>query len=458
MSVAADRTRARLPGAYWRLWVASAISNTGDGILTAALPILATRVTDDRLSIGLISTFFSIPWLLFALPVGAIIDRVDRRKVLVVADLCRGALIAGLAAIAYFSDVQMWMLWVLAFGLGVGEVFFDSTSQTILPDIVSDDQLARANGLRYSVELTGNTFIGAPLGTILFAAAVWLPFGVDAASFVVAALLAASLRGTFKPARVAPSLGWRRDVRTGVRWLWRSVLLRNLAIALGLTNLAFAMCESTFVLFATEQLGVSDRMFGALIAIVGAGSVVAGIAGGWVVDKVGRRFAILVAAFVPVLTMVSIGAVAVTWWVVAMITLQAMMVTVWSIIAVTLRQQIVPGHLFGRVNSVFRWFSWGAMPVGALLGGIVAEVGGLRAPYFVGAAVMLVAYIIIVTHVREPAIRREVNRNRPPKPDDGAGDPTPPQLDRHPLDDVLGPLLHGHGPMSGPGGKPGSIV
>lgn len=434
--------RQRLPGAYWRLWTASAISNTGDGILSAALPILATRITDNSLSIGLISTFFAIPWLLFALPAGTIIDRVDRRRVLIAADVFRGVLVGGLALVAAFSDVQMWMLWVLAFGLGVGEVFFDSTSQTILPSIVSSEQLGRANGLRYSVEITGNTFLGAPLGSLLFAVAVWLPFGVDAASFAVAAILAATLRGRFKPDRPKGiNLGWRFEMRQGVRWMWRRSLLRNLAIALALTNLSFAMAESTFVLFATEELGVRDSWYGALIAIVGAGSVLAGIAGGWLVDKMGRRFAILVAAFVPVVTMLAIGSVPVTWWVVLMLTIQAMMTTVWSIIAVTLRQQIVPDHLFGRVNSVYRWFSWGAMPVGAFLGGFVAHHWNLRAPYFVGAGVMLVAYVLVVTHLREPAIRAAIAANRPPSPPDRSKDDTPPHLDRHPLDDALGPLL-----------------
>jgi MFS family permease len=431
----------RLPGAYWRLWTASAISNVGDGVLTAALPILATRVTDHRLSIGLISTFFAIPWLLFALPAGAVIDRMDRRHVLIAADLFRGVLVGGLALAAAFADVQIWMLWVLAFGLGVGEVFFDSTSQTILPAIVQGDQLGRANGLRYSAEITGNTFLGAPLGSIMFAAAVWLPFGFDAATFVVAAILVATLRGRFRPTSVAPSRGWRADVGQGFRWLWRSVLLRNLAIALGLTNLAFAMCESTFVLFATEELGVSDTMFGVLIAAVGAGSVAAGVAGGWLVERVGRRFAILVAAFVPVLTMLAVGLVAVTWWVVLMLTVQAVMITVWSIIAVTLRQQMVPDHLFGRVNSVYRWFSWGAMPIGALIGGLVAQRWGLRAPYYVGAATMLVAYVIIVVHLRESAIKAGIRANtRPTRPDTSADD-TPPGIGRDPLDDLLDPLL-----------------
>ena len=251
---------------------------------------------------------------------------------------------------------------------------------------------------------------------MLFAIAVWLPFGIDAASFVVAALLAATLRGRFKPEAVGPDIGWRRQIRTGVRWLWHHRLLRNLAIALGLTNFAFAACESTFVLFATEELGFSDRGFGLLIAIVGAGSIIAGIAGGWLVDKVGRRFAILVASFSPVVTMTAIGTLPVAWWVVLMTTVQAAMITVWSIIAVTLRQQMVPDHLFGRVNSVFRWVSWGAMPVGAFVGGLVAQAYGLRAPYFAGAAIMLVADVIIVTHLHERDIAAAIAADTPAVP------------------------------------------
>jgi MFS family permease len=431
----------RLSAAYWRLWSAAAISNVGDGVLIAALPLLAMRVTNSRVSIGLISTFFAIPWLLFALPVGAVIDRVDRRKVLIAADAGRAALIGGIAAIAAFSSIHIWMLWLLAFGLGVGEVFFDSTSQTILPAIVPSTQLERANGLRYAAELTGNTFVGAPIGSVLFAIAVWLPFGVDAASFVVAAILAASLRGSFRPIAVddgsIAEASWRDDIATGFRWMWQRPLLRNLAIAIALNNLAFAATESTLVLFATEELGVSQRMFGLLIAIIGAGSIAAGILGSWLVHKVGRRFAILVAAFTPVVTMLAIGTVAITWWVVLMTTVQAVMITIWSIIAVSLRQQIVPDHLFGRVNSVYRWFSWGAMPIGAFLGGLIAQRWGLRAPYFFGAGVVFIAYLLVITRVTEHAINVALPPKSPPVMARPGDDDTPTHLERDPLDDLL---------------------
>ncbi|MEI8238617.1 MAG: MFS transporter [Actinomycetota bacterium] len=436
---------ARLSAAYWRLWTASAISNVGDGVLIAALPLLAVRTTHSRLSVGLISTFFAIPWLLFALPVGAVIDRVDRRKVLVVADSARAALIGIVALIAAVSSIHIWMLWVLAFGLGLGEVFFDSTSQTILPSIVPPAQLERANGLRYAAELTGNTFVGAPIGSVLFAIAVWLPFGVDAASFVVAAMLAASLRGSFRATGAAPHDStsvmvptWRDDIKMGFRWMWRRPLLRNLAIAIALNNLAFAATESTLVLFATEELGVSQKAFGLLIAIIGAGSIAAGVLGSWLVKKVGRRFAILVAASTPVLTMLSIGIVPITWWVVAMTTVQAVMITIWSIVAVSLRQQIVPDHLFGRVNAVYRWFSWGAMPIGALLGGLIAQRWGLRAPYFFGAGVVFLAYLLVIARVTERAITDALPATVSSTANAvSADDHTPTHLERDPLDDLL---------------------
>ena len=162
-----DGDTTRLPGAFWRLWTAGTISNLGDGVFAVALPLLAARVTDDRLSVGLISTFFTIPWLLFAIPVGVLIDRSDRRKVMVMADMFRGALVGAVALVAALSDVQMWMLWVLAFGLGVGEVFFDNTAQTILPAIVPADSLERANGLFTVSEVSTNMFSGNRPSSVL---------------------------------------------------------------------------------------------------------------------------------------------------------------------------------------------------------------------------------------------------------------------------------------------------
>lgn len=422
-----------LPGAYWRLWTASAISNLGDGVFVIALPLLATRLTHDPISVSLIAAFFTIPWLLFALPVGVILDRVDRRTVLVVADLCRCALVGGLALIAAFSDVHMWMLWVLAFGLGAGEVFFDNGSQTILPSIVPDDQLERANGYFYATEVATNTFVGMPLGSALFAFAVWLPFGIDAASFAVAAVLAASLRGSFRPSATRSTDSLTTDLRGGLRWLLDHRVLRNLALVVTLMNLAFAATQATFVLFAKNVLHVSDRSFGPLVAVIGAGSLLAGLIGGKLVGAFGRRTTMLVAGASPAVTSVVIGLFPHTWLVIAMTTVQAFMTTTWSILAVSLRQQLVPGHLFGRVNGVYRWISTGAMPIGALIGGGLASLFGLRAPYFAAAALLLAATAVVAARFTAAALAGPAHV-RPPESEP---DNTPVALNRDPLDDLL---------------------
>lgn len=438
-------SRRPLPGTFWRLWTASAVSNLGDGMFVIALPLLATRLTDDPISIGLIAAFFTIPWLLFALPVGALIDRSDRRRVMVTADLCRGALVGGLALVAAFSDVQVWMLWVLAFGLGLGEVFFDSGSQTILPALVPGEQLERANGYLYATEVAANTYLGMPLGSVLFAAVVWLPFGVDAVSFVVAALLAASVRGSYRPATADPRpRSLAGEVRSGLDWLLHHPLLRALALAVTLMNLAFAATQATFVLFATRQLHISDRSFGPLLAIIGTGSLLAGITGGRIIQAAGRRSTMLAAALAPALTSASIALWPTTWLVIAMTTVQAFATTLWSILAVSLRQQVVPDELFGRVNSIYRWLSTGAMPLGALLGGVLASAYGLRAPYVAAAGLLALASVAIAVTLTTDALSSSTRAagiaamitNDTTNGTLGTDD-TPVSLERDPLDELL---------------------
>jgi MFS family permease len=396
----------RLGANYWRLWAASAVSNVGDGVLLTALPILAARVTDSRVSIGLITTFLSLPWLLLALPAGALLDRFDRRMLMVAADVFRAVLVAVLAVVAAFADVQMWMLWVLAFGLGAGEVFFDSGSHAIIPTIVASEQLERANGMRAAVEVAGNTFIGPPLGAKLITVAAWIPFGIDAVSFVVAAMLITSLTARRSPvAESSEQRGqWRDDVREGMRWARHHSLIRVLIISGVLGNMSFIIYESTFVLFAKEELGVSEEGFGVLMAVIGGGALLAGVVADRVAARLGRRLAMLIGAGGPVLATLAIAAAPVAWWVALMLAVQMVLATIWNIIAMSLRQRLIPNHLFGRVNALFRFFAWGSLPIGAVLGGVLASVAGLRAPYVASAGLMLLAFVLVVTRMRPAAI------------------------------------------------------
>ncbi|MGD9997909.1 MAG: MFS transporter [Ilumatobacteraceae bacterium] len=412
--MAQQRVEQRLPPSYWRLWWASGISNLGDGVFIVALPLLAARLTRDSVSISLVAAATALPWLVLSLPIGALIDRSDRKHIMVAADTVRAVIVGGLTILVALDLAHIWMLWLVAVVLGTAEVFFDNASQAIVPAIVPQRLLEKANGRRYAVELAANTFVGTPLGSVLFATALFLPFGVEAATFAIAAALVLPIRGNFNP-NEAPrheSASMYAEVRTGLRWLWRHPLLRTVAISLGLSNLAFQMPQAVFVLFAQDELGVGEKGFGLLLAVMGVGAVVGGILGDRIVARLGQAASIYTALVTWVLTLVAVGAFPVAWFVAIAVSIESMAATVWNVVMVSLRQQIIPAHLFGRVNSVYRWFGWGTLPIGSVLGGQVAASFGLRATYFVGAAVMVLALLVAMRHVSTSAIVRALSGNR----------------------------------------------
>ena len=402
----------KLPADYWRLLAASGISNLGDGIFLAALPLLAARLTRDEVSISLIATAALLPWLLFSLPIGAIIDRSDRKTIMVITDTTRAAMMVLLAVMLSFDIVEIWMLWVLAFALGTAEVFFDNATQAILPAVVQPQLLEKANGRKYATELAANTFIGTPLGSLLFAVSVALPFGVDAVTFAVAVVLIMPIRGNFNPNTVPrhATASMYAEMRTGVRWLWRQPMLRSIALALALTNLAFQIPQAVFVLFAQDILGVSEVEYGFLLALMGIGAVAGGLLGDRIVALVGQTACIYGALVTWIVTLFATAIYPEVWFVALVVAIES--AAVWNVVTVSLRQQMIPANLFGRVNSVYRWFAWGTLPIGSIIGGLVARHYGLRASYVVAGVVMIGALLMILRHVNTTNIVRALAGNR----------------------------------------------
>jgi MFS family permease len=395
------------------LWTASTISNLGDGVFIVALPLLATRLTRSELSIAFIGVAAALPWLLLSLPIGAFVDRIDHRLLMVRADVFRAATIGALTVAVATDHARMWMLWVAAGCLGVAEVFFDNASQAILPSVVPIEVIEKANGRLFAAQTTANNFIGTLMGSLLFVTAVWLPFGVDAASFTIAAILVLTLRTTTPPRPRAPKTHLRMEIAEGMRWLWRHRVLRGLALAAGLSLLGMEATAAIFVLFAQDLLHLSDRWYGALIAIGAVGAV----AGGLMADRLTKRFGTLVVIYGTVivwtLCMFAEGFWPRLWVSAAATTTMAFGTTVWNTVTVSLRQRIVPASLFGRVNSVYRWLVWGSISIGAALGGIVAHRFGRRAPFFVGAAmggIALITLFFSITPTTLAAITQEIAR------------------------------------------------
>jgi MFS family permease len=413
-----------LGAGYWKLWSASVITNLGDGMSAVAYPWLASAVTRDPVHIALIGVATRLPWLLFSLPAGVITDRVDRRRLIAVMDWLRAALTLAVAVAVLLGQsvipdpvevavgtadppavagLYLALLYISALLLGAAEVLRDNSAQTLMPALVDAEDLEKANGRLWGAEMVSNSFVGTPLGGILAGIALSLPFFVDAASFAIAAGLVFAIGGSFRAGGAETRAGMRVELMEGLRWLWRHLLLRNLAIFLGLANALSTMAFATYVLFAQESLGLDAGGFGVVLT----GAAVGGIAGSLAASRLSRLLGPGASLFLTLggsalgYVLVAVTDQAwVVWLIMAVTTFLAM---VWNVITVSLRQEIIPDRLLGRVNSVYRFFGWGMMPLGGAAGGAVvwlAEVLGwgrdaaLRAPFWVAAAGYAILFVV----------------------------------------------------------------
>lgn len=370
-------------GDYWRLWAASTGSNLGDGIVLAALPLLAAELTRDPVGVAGVTVAAQLPWLVFGLLAGVVVDRVDRRTVMWTVDVGRAALLAGLAVAVWLDVVSLPVVYVVVFALGIGETLFDTAAQSVLPRLVRPDQLEDANGRLFGAQLTANGFVGPPLGGLLFAVAVSLPFGVDAITFVVSAGLILRIRTQLRPAPTQRT-SVAADVREGLRWLVQEPIVRAFAVGAGVINLGYAAASAVLVLYAQDHLGLDDVGFGFLLAAAAVGGVAGTLLSGWVVRRVGRRAAVLAAVWLMAATLVGMGAIPNAFVVGVLFSAHAVGVEVWNVVAVSYRQAVVPDELLGRVMSGYRVIAFGAFPLGAAAGGVIARATSVRVPLVVG--------------------------------------------------------------------------
>lgn len=380
-----------MPGPFWRLLSASSISNLADGVLAIALPLVAIGITRSPIAIAGLSTAVALPWLLFSLLAGALVDRLDRRRILVVANLGRGALAVLLTAAMVLDVASMPLLYVVAFTLGTIETLADTTSQTILPGIVGTGQLTRANSRLFAVELGANQFVGPPLGGLLITLGAGVALGSPALLWVAAGLLLMRLPAVERPARAAGST-LRSEIAEGLRFLGGHRVLRRFAVMVGGFNFAASATSAVLVLQAVGEgsaLGLSEPAFGLLLTASAAGS----LAGTAVATRLEQRLgpARLLALTVPgsSLLVAAPGLTEDVRLVAAAFLVGGMAIVVWNVVTVSMRQRITPDRLLGRLNSAYRLLAWGTRPLGALADGLLAEVAGLRSVFLVMGALTL---------------------------------------------------------------------
>lgn len=401
----------RLPRTFWWLWTSSAASNLADGVLKTALPLVALRYTTSPAGVAGLSLALSLPWLVAALPAGALVDRWDRRVTLLVADVARAG-VAALLAGAVLADVaSLTWLYVAAVLIGVAEVFRDTTAQSVLPQVVDRSALPAANGRLQAAEVTTNAFAGPPLGGLLVGVAgvgAALALGAPAGLWALAALTLLGVRGSFRVPRAAdaPRTTLRHDVGEGLRFLWTRPVLRTLAVMVGASNLAMTAVSSVFVLWAVgpdSAMGLTEAQYGLLLTSLAVGAVVGAVVAAPVTARVGRTATLALSVVASAVCLAMPALTTHPWAVGAANVVAGFGIALWNVVTVSLRQHLTPDRLLGRVNSAYRLLAWGTMPLGAALGGVVGETLGLRWVFVLGAA-LAIALVGLLPRVGEQAL------------------------------------------------------
>ncbi len=392
---------------YRLLFASGALTNLGDGLVMLAIPWLATLLTRDPVAIAAVAAAGRLPWLFFALPAGVIADQVDRRKLIARADLLRAALVGAILWLALSSPGTgaIWLLAALTFLLGAAEVLRDNAAQTILPDLVTASDLEAANGQMWSVEQLTGQFIGPPLAGFLIASSVALPFGLDVAALVLAAGLVWMISLAPRPKVQKHFFG---ALKEGIAFMRSDRLLLRLAVVLGCANFIASATVTVQVLFAQDVLTLSATQYGFLLSIAALGAITGSLAAPKLVQWFGTQTCLYSSIAIWGLGYGTIGlSTSALPMALALFAVMAAAM-LWNVITVSWRQRRIPTELLGRVNSIYRFFGWGSMPLGAMAGGaLVARLEpslgrelALRAPFLTAAALCLCLLLYVIARLR----------------------------------------------------------
>ncbi|HEY6608868.1 MAG TPA: MFS transporter [Candidatus Limnocylindria bacterium] len=384
---------ARLGRGFRWLVASSWISNLGDGISLAAGPLLVASLTTDPILVSLAALLQWLPPLLFALYAGVISDRLDRRLIVVSVDVMRAVVLAILAATIVTGTVSIPVVLVVLFIVATAEVFADNASHTLLPMLVSRDDLVVGNSRIQAGFVTLNQLAGPPLGAALFAVGMAAPFIGQAVLIAAGALLVTRIVLPPHPRDPGRAMAIRSEIAEGFRWVRRHAAVRTLVLTIFIFNITFGAAWSVLVLYATQRLGLGDVGFGLLTTVSALGGLVGTLVYGWITRRVSLGNIMRIGLIIETLT--HLGLAITTQPAVAMVIFFVFGVHafVWGTTSVTVRQRAVPGELQGRVGSVNTVGVFGGLVIGSALGGLMAQAFGVTAPFwfaFAGSAIFLV--------------------------------------------------------------------
>jgi len=390
---------------FSQIWSASLITNLVDGVLRLAAPLLAVSLTEDPILIGALTALGLLPWLFFAIPIGAIVDRVDRRKALVLGNSLRAAIALFIAFAVSQGFINIWLLLISVFFFGICEVLVDTTSQAVLPQILDKSNYERGNSRLQISEVIVSQFAGAPLSGLLYAVSIALPFFFSTTGFILAGLLIllfpfereinARKEGDAGQAK----LGLKGDIKFALNYLYQDKQIFSIVVITTLLGFFYSLSNAIAPLFILKELKVSPALFGVVLAIQGVGALAGSIAAPMVSKYLGRGKALAINVFFASLLVIFIGLSPNAYFFVAVSVLIGFTISVWNILLMSLYQSLIPPELYGRIHGARRTIVWGLMPIGAIIGGVIAR-GGLRLPFLIGGAIATLIAFFSYKHIK----------------------------------------------------------
>nr|MBS1901754.1 MFS transporter [Actinomycetota bacterium] len=415
-------------GADFRWLLASSwTSNVGDGVALAAAPLLIASMTSSPILVAAGAILQFLPWLVFGLHAGAIADRFDRRRLVMVANGARALVLLALCAFLVTGTANIWIVLASAFLYGTAEVFVDTAGSTLLPMLLKPVDLGLGNARLQAGFLVANQFAGPPLGAFLFAAGHAWPFLLEAVCVSLAVVLISRIARTPVPPRDTGGSTTaaadprpakvHTDIAEGLRWLWRNPPVRMLVVIILLFNVTWAAPWGVLVLYATEHLRMGAIGYGMLTTASAAGGLLATMSFGWLERHVSFATMMRVCLSLEVVMHLAFALTTQGWIALIIMFVFGFYAFVWGTISTTVRQRLVPHELQGRVSSVNSVGVFGGMVIGQALGGVLAQAWGLTAPWwfaFAGAALtLLFVWRPISQIVSARPVLDEVQANEP---------------------------------------------
>ena len=374
--------------AFNRLWSASLVSNLSDGVLLAAAPLLAITLTDNTVLISLLGAMIMLPWLLFAIPIGTLVDRLDRRYILAGTNLLRSVVVGVLAFTIAADLVNIYLLILAAFIIGSCEVASDTTAQSLIPQILEEKHFEKANSRLQISETVVQGFIGAPLSGFLYALAIYIPFFFNSVGYIVSAILAFSmpihfLQDVRNRKKEIEQKYFVADMKFGITYLYNHKLLRRLVLTTSSIGVCYAMGTATIVLFMVRELDLPEPLFGLVLTIQGIGGLVGAVVAPHASKRFGRARVMTFGIFSSSLLLLIQGFSPNIYLFVGFAAFGAFTISQWNILLMSTYQSVIPNEIYGRIHGTRRTLVWGMMPIGSVLGGLLATTG-LRTPLYVG--------------------------------------------------------------------------